>query len=1301
MSSRERSTSAGSRARRRSDSVDVDDRNLPLPRVGMPPGGIQLVHGSGMTIDPRHSSGSYTGSPPASSALPPIHPGDPTGGNRSAPVSPMSAMGLSGSIVKPIKTEDLQTEEFVLPGSDRNKDQVIYQSSMSLGSTPTSTMRSQGSPKAWTAGLHGGGPLKNTQMWPSVSDVPSSAAAQSKARYADGAAAVGGGVRMTGADSLSDSDDPMTKPRRTPPGQKVGHRISRNIDHALRSPPNEYNPAPQPVPGLLQNEVRYNPVNLDFTCPAAMSDSQPSQMSPSARPSEYGVSRKDRIVLVMVGLPARGKSHIARRIQRYMEFFHGVPSKIFNIGSYRRKLYNHYHPPSFFDPKNTEAMKMREECLNAALKDLNSWVASHDVCVGLLDATNTTRKRRKYVFEQLTGMHCKVIFCESIVTDQSLIDRSIVSVKTQSADFKGQGKKAKEVLSEFKERIRNYETVYEPISETDEHDRQLSWIKVINTTHFVYNHIYGTYPSHILSHLMSLHLEPRTFYLVRHGQTEYDAQGRIGGDSSLTAHGKECAGNLAKWMHNNLKTNLGDVLDDGTLSPAGQSGPLSKEQISVVQDGNVVHVPANVESSLDSGCGSFSRPVITPPTEEADSEVGPANNEVRCNIPVFTSTLLADNQMSKILSSDSDIPDIAFKSRQWRNLDQVYAGDFDGLTAEEIRREHPEELEMRRDARLTYRYPRGESVADIIMRLESVINAMEQSKKPIIVIAHHAVLNVIYAYWKGLDREQVPYIRCPAHRITKLTVSHYGTTENDFSFMQAPLVTQPTPSNLDEDDGSDDDSPEMCLDDSEHCHFPSNADNPTPQHPPGTEADDIDNPVSLQMAQKNSLYGTSRSSLVIVLVGLSAKGRTHMANRIQRYLTFFHAVKTQVFPIRYEEIPDTPNATNKSGYSMDAPSYRQNDAEKYRQKFYEDAIDNIKAFIKSEGVDGPVCSILDGRCVTKRRRNWVRENLSELTQARVLLVECDIMHQAAQTKLEQTDIEHFEPLTTEEDCTWIKLSNSYRTEVNKPMHDVTMPLILFLMNVHAEPHVFYLSRHGQSQYNLEGKIGGDSELTDNGELYAKKLSVFAERVISRDENGNYAPVRLWTSTLKRTNMTVKHIKGAALEIQDPSGKAQNWINFAHKQYRNLDEIYAGDCDGLTYLEIQEQYPDEFARRQKHRLAYRYPRGESYLDLIQRLHPMILEMERLRENLLIVAHQAVIRMILAYWTNTSREEAAKSSVPLNTVLKITVFPFEIKVERLNVMDIISLKDVDSEATRDIPARSVHGQLPPEQKDPDAH
>lgn len=50
-------------------------------------------------------------------------------------------------------------------------------------------------------------------------------------------------------------------------------------------------------------------------------------------------------------------------------------------------------------------------------------------------------------------------------------------------------------------------------------------------------------------------------------------------------------------------------------------------------------------------------------------------------------------------------------------------------------------------------------------------------------------------------------------------------------------------------------------------------------------------------------------------------------------------------------------------------------------------------------------------------------------------------------------------------------------------------------------------------------------------------------------------------------------------------------------------------EGMTYEEIEKQMPEEFEARKRDKLAYRYPRGESYLDLVQRLEPVIIEVER--------------------------------------------------------------------------------------------
>lgn len=61
--------------------------------------------------------------------------------------------------------------------------------------------------------------------------------------------------------------------------------------------------------------------------------------------------------------------------------------------------------------------------------------------------------------------------------------------------------------------------------------------------------------------------------------------------------------------------------------------------------------------------------------------------------------------------------------------------------------------------------------------------------------------------------------------------------------------------------------------------------------------------------------------------------------------------------------------------------------------------------------------------------------------------------------------------------------------------------------------------------------------------------------------------------------------------------------------RALVELDVGTCDGLTYAQVEAADPSGFAARSKDKLRYRYPQGESYLDIIDRVESIIFELER--------------------------------------------------------------------------------------------
>lgn len=128
---------------------------------------------------------------------------------------------------------------------------------------------------------------------------------------------------------------------------------------------------------------------------------------------------------------------------------------------------------------------------------------------------------------------------------------------------------------------------------------------------------------------------------------------------------------------------------------------------------------------------------------------------------------------------------------------------------------------------------------------------------------------------------------------------------------------------------------------------------------------------------------------------------------------------------------------------------------------------------------------------------------------------------------------------------------------------------------------------------------------------------------------------VWTSTLRRTIATARFLPP----------------HYNQLQWKALDELDSGVCDGLTYQEIKDRYPEDFVARDEDKYNYRYPGGESYRDVVIRLEPIIMELER-SEDILIVTHQAVLRCIYAYFMKNDQSKSPWMNVPLHTLIKLT-------------------------------------------------
>lgn len=241
--------------------------------------------------------------------------------------------------------------------------------------------------------------------------------------------------------------------------------------------------------------------------------------------------------------------------------------------------------------------------------------------------------------------------------------------------------------------------------------------------------------------------------------------------------------------------------------------------------------------------------------------------------------------------------------------------------------------------------------------------------------------------------------------------------------------------------------------------------------------------------------------------------------------------------------------------------------------------------------------------------------------------------------------------------------------------------VYYLLNFNLAPRMIWVTRHGESMDNVAGRIGGDSDLSESGRKYAQAMSRFidgqrkawAVHQADKIANTHFPPVPgdhtppnpyygnegeqknfcVWTSMLKRSVQSAQYFCDEDYDV---------------KQMRMLDELNAGYMEGMTYHEIKTKFSEEYERRKTDKLAYRYPGpgGEGYLDVINRIRPVIFELERMTDHCLLVTHRSVARVLLAYFQGLNREDVADLDCPLGMLYQLEPKPYgvEFKAWRYN-------------------------------------
>lgn len=486
----------------------------------------------------------------------------------------------------------------------------------------------------------------------------------------------------------------------------------------------------------LSSENGFQSGAEDWQDQSMLENHPPSHMVPKRRPTTIDVpgltksktspdgiiSQKDpgsKLIIIMVGLPATGKSFITNKLSRYLNYSMYY-CKVFNVGNTRRQFAKEHNmkeqDSKFFDPDDEHSKMLRNKWALDTLDQLLEYLLNGPGSVGIFDATNSTKERRRMILKKIheRNKFIKVLFLESICSDKETVEKNI-RMKLLGPDYKG--KDPESSLSDFKGRLSNYMKKYETI----EDDENVPYIKMIDIGKKIVSYdIQGFLASQTVYYLLNFNLAERQIWITRSGESEFNVSGKIGGDSQLTKRGLKYARALARFMEEQRK-----LFNENQM----------KEHLKVC-------------------------------TQDTKHEFTP------------TEFFVWTSMKKRAMATACTFNDRHFDIKQMKMLDELSAGDFDGLTYEEILLRSPEEYEERLLDKLRYRYPGigGESYMDVINRLRPVITEIERITDNLLIVTHRVVARVLLGYFLNLSKDVITNLDVPLHSVYCLEPKPYGVS---------------------------------------------------------------------------------------------------------------------------------------------------------------------------------------------------------------------------------------------------------------------------------------------------------------------------------------------------------------------------------------------------------------------------------------------------------------------------------------------------------------------------------------------
>ncbi|KAF3483609.1 6-phosphofructo-2-kinase/fructose-2,6-bisphosphatase [Arthroderma uncinatum] len=221
-------------------------------------------------------------------------------------------------------------------------------------------------------------------------------------------------------------------------------------------------------------------------------------------------------------------------------------------------------------------------------------------------------------------------------------------------------------------------------------------------------------------------------------------------------------------------------------------------------------------------------------------------------------------------------------------------------------------------------------------------------------------------------------------------------------------------------------------------------------------------------------------------------------------------------------------------------------------------------------------------------------------------------------------------------------------------------IVFYLLNLHIKNRRTYFVRAGTSMEADSYKA--DSPLSSIGEDYARKMTdtLLRHREEERkvlleqgEPDPQLRPLIIWSSTRRRTVQTAQFLRLQGYKVRHRS---------------QMSQLNPGVCEKMSEARIRREYPDEVEMHDLDPYHHRYPRAESYHDLAVRLEPVILELEREQNDLLIIAHESVLRVLYGYLMACNSTDIPFLSFPRDQIIEIIPASYNNQAKRIHIPDL---------------------------------